>query len=137
MKKLQTIALLCAAAMMTSACGEGVAGDYQSREKLSNNKRNKLELAEDGGGELKMYTRLSKDGDLRKITFSVDWGVDGETSDGTEYALKMKCKKGCVEGLRLKFSMSCVLDDLGLLDCDAKKPFNDYGFFEFEPIRAE
>jgi len=125
-------ALTCSAALV-AGCGGSLEGNWQSREPLPNNKRNKLFLEEGGGGgELKMYTYVRYDGNepvLAKLKFDVkEWFLE----DDGDYEVQFECSSGCGNE-KLDFEMDCGHDeDAEHLDCKAKSPFREYGFLEFE-----
>jgi hypothetical protein len=125
--------------LVSAGCASDPVGNWQSREKLSNDKRNTLFIGADGVGELKMYAVLASGEALTKINADFDWVLEGAGEDGfDQYELDMDCDSGCREGIDLDFKMDCVLNtDFNLLDCEAKSPFQEYGFFEFEPAEEE
>ena len=132
------VAALTFTAALTAGCGGSVEGNWQSREPLPNDKRNKLWLEEDGaGGELKMYTYVAYQGIdpvLAKLKFNVkEWFLE----DDGDYEIQFdECVSGCDEPLDWK--MDCeYLEDAEHLDCKPKRPFKQYGFLEFERLPDE
>jgi len=127
--KKSTFFVVASAALLVTGCTT-VEGDWQSRDKLSNGKRNTMFLGSDSTAELKMYVAIDGNG-LTKMKFEGDWEVD---ADGNYDVYLDKCTTGCVEATAQGFKMECGHDTTyEYLDCEAKSPFRDYGFFEFEP----
>ena len=118
--------LFVASALM--GCG-GISGNWQSREKLSNGKRNTLFVDLDDSAELKMYVALGPDQGLSRLLFKGDTSVD----DNGDFDFELRCDGGCDQAVAAGFDMECSHDSaLDFLDCKAKSPFSDYGYFEFE-----
>lgn len=123
--------VVLASTLLLTACA-GIEGDWQSREKLSNDQRNRLSLTADGGGSMKVYFRLAE-GNLNKVKYDVEWEVDGNG----DYDVVAECSDNCIEGIATTFDLECTLGDNSQLDCRAGAPFEDYGYFEFEPLEAD
>jgi hypothetical protein len=127
---IQKIVLAMATASLAlTGCGDAIEGDWQSREKLSNDERNRLTFEADGVGSAKIYARFAADGPLSKIKFETEWEID----DNGDYDVTATCDSGCVPELET-FEMECSLGDGDLLDCKAKAPLKEYGYLEFEPF---
>jgi hypothetical protein len=133
---MRKVAAVLVAALACTACGSEPVGNWQSREKLSNDKRNTMFLDADETGELKLYAVLAAGEGLTKLNYDLSYVFEGVTEDDfDQFELKLKCDKGCRDGIDLDFEMDCILDDsFDLLDCVAKSPFKGYGFFEWERL---
>ncbi len=129
MSQLKSLLFLSFLAMLLGGCASPVEGEWQSREKLSNKERNRLIVLGDGTANLKMYTALAPSAGLTKIKFEGTW-----LDDGDEYEFELECDSGCPSGTSVDFRMDCVLGENEALDCEARAPFKDYGYFEFEPM---
>lgn len=121
----------------TVGCSGDPVGNWQSREELPNGKRNKLflgdgDLKEDS--DLRLYGQITTQAGLTKFEYDVeDWFVE---ADGA-YEVQLKCTDGCdvaiLAGVNPDFEMDCEYDSGNeWLDCEAKSPWKDYGFLEFE-----
>jgi hypothetical protein len=124
----KTVLALVAASFALTGCAAGVEGDWQSREKLSNDERNRLSFDADGVGSAKIYVAMAADAPLSKFKFDTKWEVD----DNGDYDVTATCDANCVPELE-SFEMECTLGEGDALDCRAKSPLKDYGFLEFEP----
>jgi hypothetical protein len=124
-----TVVTALFASLLLAGCGSDVEGTWQSRQKLSNKKRNELVIDIDGAGSLKMYAQLTAGAPLSRLKYDVSWELDEEEED---IDLELGCKDGCPSGLALDFKMECVPLEGQMMDCKATKPFKGYGFFEFE-----
>jgi hypothetical protein len=123
---------LSAAALSIGGCSSDPVGNWQSREKLPNGKRNRLRIEEDKTGALDVYVQINAQQGLVKLDYNLeDWFLE---ADGA-YEMQFKCQSGCEAGVNvtLDFDMDCEYDDsVEHLDCKAGSPFTDYGFLEFE-----
>ncbi len=118
-------------ALLLGACSSAEGG-WQSREPLTNGKRNSLWIDPSGQAELKMYARLSVGAELSKLRYVGDWQLNANDA----YELDLSCKDGCIDGMKLDFAMDCKFyPDYADLDCKAGSPFETYGFFEFETLQ--
>ena len=118
---------------LSLGCSSDPDGTWQSRQTLPNGERNKLELTDDEKGELTMYVQFTTVGGVVELGYDVDkWFLE---ADGA-YEVALTCKTNCTASTNptLDFEMDCEYDDgAEHLDCDAKAPFSEYGFLEFEP----
>ena len=132
MNLLKTLSILLTLTPLAMGCSSPIEGEWQSRQKLSNKKRNVLRAYGDASAELKMYVKLAPTAALTKIKFEGDWAEEGE-----DFEFDLECDSGCPSGTKVDFKMDCSVIDGVALDCEAKAPFSDYGFFEFEPLEEE
>lgn len=121
------LAILTSAFLLTG-CGTDIVGNWQSREKLSNGERNRLTFQEDGEGSAKVFAQLAAGEALTKVKYDTEWEIDGNG----DFDVTATCTEGC--NTALDFEMECTLGEGDLLDCVAKSPFTEYGYFEFEPM---
>lgn len=127
--KLAGAIALAAATLLSVGCADpGPAGHWQSREKLSNSRRNELVLADDFDVDLGMFARLYQGGELVPLEYDGTWETDGNG----DHDVTLICKD-CAGYDGLEFELECKLDvETEHLDCAASLPFTTYGFFEFE-----
>lgn len=126
------LAVLAAA---VTGCGGGPVGIWQSREAVTEDgsKRTELEVV-DEGGELELYVQITPAEGLVRIDYDVDTWFEEQ---GGDYEFQLTCNKNCQSlssaNLPTDFEMDCTYDSSNeWLDCSAKRPWTDYGFFEFE-----
>ena len=119
--------------MLCVGCGGDPLGNWQSRQELPNGKRTEMFVEEGGGGDLEMYVQITTQGGVVRVDYDIlDWFVE---ADGA-YEFQLGCTKGCDQpgvNVSLDFEMDCEYDSGNeWLDCEAKSPWQNYGFFEFE-----
>ncbi len=120
---------LAAATLLSFGCADPApSGHWQSREKLSNSRRNELVLADDLDVDLGMFARLYQGGELVPLEYDGTWETDGNG----DHDVVLTCKD-CAGYDGLDFELECQFDsETEHLDCAASQPFTTYGFFEFE-----
>lgn len=122
------------AAALVAGCSGGPVGIWQSRQVATDGKqRTELEVL-DEGGELELYVQITPAEAVVRIDYNVDTWFEEQ---GGDYEFQLTCNKNCTSlsnaNLPTDFEMDCTHDtDNEWLDCKAKRPWTQYGFFEFE-----
>lgn len=126
---------VAATAAAAGGCGSDPEGVWQSRQAVTadGSKRTELEVIGEGG-ELELYVQITPAEGLVRIDYTVDAWFEEQ---GGDYEFQLTCAKNCGslsnENLPTDFEMDCTYDSSNeWLDCTAKRPWIDYGFFEFE-----
>ncbi|MSP26097.1 MAG: hypothetical protein EXR75_13250 [Myxococcales bacterium] len=129
MNTIKRFVRLVGASVLIVGCADaGPAGQWQSRDKLSNGERNQLVLADDLDVDLTLHARVESGDDLVRLVFDGTWATD----KNGDHDLVLTCKY-CDVYDGLDFELECHPDTVEL-NCDASPPFAEYGFFEFERV---
>ncbi len=114
-------------ALFCSACDPPIVGFWESDNKLSNGKRNKMNIESDFIGEALIYATPKNDlNQWDKFKFDLIWEDEVE-----EFDIKLDCVSGPCDGA--DFIMECKVIDEGKdvvdkLECKANHDWADYPF---------
>jgi hypothetical protein len=116
-----------------TGCDTPAVGTWESDAKLGNGKHNKLELADDLGGDATIFaTSCTTCNDWTTFKFKVEWEEDGEAVD-----LDLECKSGPCDGNDFKMECEVSEEDDGVEKMDCSKMTGNWKSYPFDWERDE